>query len=158
MKIVIGLVIGFIVGVFGGYFIGYDHGFEGAAVQFAESLPPRDVAGDAAQTMAGLVSVWRSTQDGKFTREFRNDGSVIDRYEGNSPDSEGLWLVFTKEIPDASFSGPYEDGAVYLAMTMSESEKLYFKVTRIDAGTLELVFLDGDLPAQAGGVLSFTRI
>ena len=152
MRTFIVLLIGFLVGALGGYFVGYDHGFEGAVVQLSPTETPGDEAGDAAETMRNLIGVWQGVQDTKFTRTFRNDGSVIDDYEGSSPDSEGLWMVFTKEIPDGSYIDTLQPGAVYLSMAMSESERLYFQVTRIDATTLELVFLKG------GGVLSFQRI
>lgn len=106
---------------------------------------------DAAAAMGNIIGSWRSDDDAAFTRDIRNDGTVVDRYEGVE-DSEGLWMVFTKEIPDTAFTGIIEEGAVYLSLAMSEDEKLYFKIVKADGESLELIYLD------RGGALSFHRV
>ncbi len=148
MRHLVLILIGLVVAGGLGYFIGYDHGFENSAVP-ASTFEKGSVS-DAASTMANVIGLWRSNNDSKFTREIRNDGVVADRYEGQA-DSDGLWMVFTKDIPDTSFTGSLEDGAVYLSVAMGEDEKYYFKVSKADGQSLELVYLD------RGGVLSFTR-
>lgn len=152
MRHLLLILIGLIVAAGLGYFVGYDHGFENATGEFIAGDQEQDAPGNAAQAMANIIGMWQSIDDPKFTREIRNDGVVIDRYEGSSPDdTDGLWMVFTKEIPDAAYAGTIEEGAVYLSIAMSESEKLYFKIVKADGNALELVFLDGS-------VLSFKRI
>jgi copper homeostasis protein (lipoprotein) len=43
-----------------------------------------------------LVGIWRSTQDTKYTREFKAEGAVIDKYEGTTNDTQsGVWNVIT---------------------------------------------------------------
>lgn len=132
-----------------GYFVGYDHGFENSAVPTSKF--ENASVSDAAATMANVIGMWQSSDDPRFTREIRNDGVVVDRYEGEE-DSDGLWMVFTKEIPDTSFTGTIEAGAVYLSIAMSEDEKYYFQVMNADGQKLDLLYLD------RGGVLSFTRV
>lgn len=108
-----------------------------------------------------LEGKWVSTQDTKFTREFKDDGTVIDAYESSSPNVEGNWALFTREMPVEGFVGELEDEPIYLAIAQPESEALYFKITKIDEDTLELIYLNRGLPApgggQAGGTLVFTR-
>ena len=99
-----------------------------------------------------LEGKWVSTEDAKFTREFKSDGTIIDEYEGSAPDTNGNWTLFTKEMPVEGFTGELEDEPIYLAIAMPESEALYFKITKIDEGTLEMVYLN------RGGTLSFTKI
>jgi hypothetical protein len=133
-----------------GYFVGYDHGFDRAArAPEAGAFEATNVS-DAAAVMGRIVGTWRSSEDPKFIREIRNDGVAVDRYEGE-PESEGLWMVFTKEIPDTTFNGTFEDGAVYLSIAMGEDEKYYYKVLDTDAGSLVLIYLD------RGNVLTFAR-
>ena len=139
------ILIGLVLSAGLGYFIGYDHGFESQVA----STPTASIS-QAATVMSEIIGRWQSTEDPKFTREILNDGSVIDRYEGE-PDSKGLWMVFTKDIPDTAFTGTLEEGAVYLSLSMSEDEKLYFKILNT-GNTLELNYLD------RGNTLSFTRV
>jgi hypothetical protein len=132
-----------------GYFVGYDHGFEKAG---AHTQPVAWHAfGAAASAMSRIVGAWQSNEDPKFIREIRNDGSVVDRYEGTD-DSEGRWMIFTKDVPNAEFPYPFEDGVIYLSLAMSETEKYYFKIVHIDERLMQLVYLD------RGGSLSFTRL
>lgn len=134
-----------------GYFVGFDHGFKNAPAPAAFGAYEDATLSDAATTMSNIVGLWQSNEDGKFTREIRNDGTVVDRYEGGE-DSDGLWMVFTKDIPDTAFTGTIEDGAVYLSLAMSEDERLYFKIVKADRQSLELIYLD------RGGALSFHRV
>lgn len=146
------LILGGIVLASGiGYFVGFDHGFERSAAAPASSVYADATVSDAATVMGNIIGSWRSDDDAAFIRDIRNDGTVVDRYEGGE-DSEGLWMVFTKEIPDTAFIGVIEEGAVYLSLAMSEDEKLYFKVTEADGESLELIYLD------RGGKLSFHRV
>ena len=145
------ILAGLVIAAGLGYFVGYDHGFEKMAVAPEESAFEASTVSSAADVMARVIGNWQSTEDPAFTREIRNDGVVVDRYEG-AADAEGFWMVFTKEIPNESFAGELEDGAVYLSLSMGEDEKYHFKVTEASGDSLELIYLD------RGGALSFTRI
>ncbi|MFZ2555808.1 MAG: hypothetical protein WAZ27_00100 [Minisyncoccia bacterium] len=152
MRHLLLILVGLIVASGAGYFIGYDHGFKKGAVPIPVSVETNAVS-DAAMVMSQIVGMWQSTDDPKFTREIRNDGVVIDSYAGGEDaDSDGLWMVFTKEVPDEAFTGVFEPNVAYLSMGMSETEKLYFKILRVDDESLQLLYLD------RGNLLSFVRI
>lgn len=145
------LILGGIIIASGvGYFVGFDHGFNRSADPVTAPYEQGSLS-DAATVMSNIIGMWQSDEDPKFTREIRNDGTVVDGYEGEE-DSDGLWMVFTKEIPDTAYAGTIEDGAVYLSLAMSEEEKLYFKVVEADEDSLELIYLD------RGNTLSFHRV
>jgi len=146
------LILGGIILASGiGYFVGFDHGFERSTVTPVPSAYEDATLSDGATVMSNIVGKWQSDEDSKFIREIRNDGTVVDQYEGEA-DSDGLWMVFTKEIPDTAFDGTMEDDAVYLSLAMSEEERLYFKVIQVDGDSLELIYLG------RGNVLSFHRV
>lgn len=152
MRHLILILLGLIAVSGVGYFVGYDHGFENAAIGNTPIVEETSSVTDAAEAMSRIVGMWQSTDDPRFTREIRNDGVIIDLYAGETDaDSDGLWMVFTKDIPDAAFTGTIEEGATYLSIGMSETEKLYFKILTLDETSLQLLYLD------RGNLLSFTR-
>jgi hypothetical protein len=118
----------------------------GVALFGARAVSPMESA------RANLIGLWRSTEDAKFTREFRSDGTTYDAYEGSVVESDGRWILFTKNMPPEGYEVPLEDTVVYLAITEPESEPLYFRVTRAEVDALELIYLN------RGGILSFERI
>jgi len=97
-----------------------------------------------------IVGTWRSTEDAKFTREFRADGTVVDSYEGEeSATVEGKW-EFVEEIPDDL---PFADAEGAIIRITDEYETYYFRVndeSRYEA--LSLTYLSGN------GVLTFERV
>ena len=99
-----------------------------------------------------IVGKWQSVDDEKFTREFKADGTAVDRYDNESA-SSGTWKVFTKEDP-AEVLFPIADDAVYIQMTMqgTQADKLNFKLAKLTPEELELVYMD------RGGVLRFRRV
>lgn len=144
LLILVGLALSGTVG----YFVGFNHGFSNNT----PSVPVFETSvSEAADVMANIVGTWQSNDDAAFIREIRNNGTIVDTYTGEDP-SEGLWMVFTKEIPDTAFVGTIEEGAVYLSLMMSEDERLYFKVVKADGQSLDLIYLD------RGNALSFSRI
>lgn len=159
MRHLLLIFIGLIVAAGFVYFVGYDHVFKNAERKTRTEYE-KNAASDAVQVKNNLVGMWQGVEDPKFTTEIRNDGVVIDRYEGRSPDLQGLWMVFTKEIPDATYTDLIEEGAVYLSVTMSEGEKHYFRITKADGNALDLVYLDreGTLSPKRGETLSFKRM
>jgi hypothetical protein len=107
---------------------------------------------DMTTDRAILIGKWVSTQDTKFTREFKGDGTVIDTYEGSTPNSQGHWTLFTKDMPVEGFTGDLEEKSIYLSIAAPQSEALFFKISKIDSANLELVYFN------RGGTLSFTKV
>jgi hypothetical protein len=150
MKHLVLILTGLAAATILGYFIGYDHGFARAVLMHENvSAVAESAVTEAASAMATLIGVWQSRDDAQFTREFLNDGSVMDR--SSDAENAGMWMVFTKDIPEPTFPYVYEDGATYLLIVMGGGEKYYFKIAQIGE-SLELVHLD------SGNSLVFNRV
>lgn len=164
MRLLLITVVIFAIGLGTGYHFGLDHGFERAVSEFdahamertsmetphvlVESVDKETTPPSPAEAMVG---VWQSVQDSKFTREFQEDGTVIDRYEGDdSATVEGSWYLFMYPT-DERVPFTIQPGVQYLRITMPE-EVLYFSVTKVDAADLELVYLG------VGDTLQFIRL
>jgi hypothetical protein len=155
-KILIGIIVTIVAGVgfYAPTFVNQDYSRVDNTAAAAALLSNRPVAEGAMSPEAIVVSsamigVWRGASDQMFTREFREDGVVIDRYEGETPiTTEGIWGAFTADMAPAGTRGLAE-GVVYVQMTFGEAS-LYFAVAKA-ADTLELVYLD------RGSQSNFTR-
>lgn len=100
-----------------------------------------------------ILGTWQSVDDEQFTREFRGDGTVIDRYDGAEV-STGTWIAFTADAPLA-VSFPLEPDTVYIRMAEEEGDEattLHFKLTTLTPEELELVYM------ERGGALRFTFV
>jgi hypothetical protein len=99
-----------------------------------------------------IVGMWRSTDDAKFVREFKEGGTVQDWYDGKVV-STGTAVAFTSENALA-VSFPLERDVVYIQLKMagSQSETLNFKLNKLTPDELELTYMD------RGGVLRFTYV
>lgn len=125
-----------------------------AAEQSATSSPPSAEEHAASLAPAALraevTGSWQSADDPKFTRVFRADGTVTDRYEGN-PDAtlSGSWRVIADgEGLPASLSA---EERTIIRVSFPE-EVLFFVVTALTEDELEMAYVGG------GGSLRFTRI
>lgn len=162
MRFLLILII-FGLGVGLGYYVGTGGSIEGALKNF--NVPEKVVdavkrvqpeftefnndAPSANETVGQIPGVWQSIEDPKFTREFRVDGTVFDRYEGK-PDAtvEGQWHVVMSSDEKLPFT--MKAGVTYLVIEEVE-EVLYFSVNKLTADELELVY-------QSGEVLKFKRV
>lgn len=100
----------------------------------------------------GLVGKWQSNEDSKFTREFKNDGTVVDGYEGTVP-TQGKWAVFSDKNPiDVAFSLEPNTTYVQIVFNNDSSQALNFKVVKLTPEELDLIYMD------RGGSLSFKRL
>ncbi len=100
-----------------------------------------------------LAGTWRSTEDSKFTREFRADGTVTDLYNNASP-GVSTWNVFSAtNLPEKAVSFPLEPGATYLQMVdVKTGNVLDFKVVALTANELQLIYM------ERGNTLDFMRV
>ena len=107
------------------------------------------ISPEARVVSRAMIGTWKSADDPKFTREFREDGTVLDRYEGGeSATREGIWGVFTADMAATGTTTGLAPGVVYLQMTINDVS-VYFSVIRA-ADTLEFAYLEG-------GQLNFVR-
>lgn len=102
--------------------------------------------------MESIQGIWQSIDDPKFARQFKDNGVVIDTYEGQA-DTEGVWNTFTTDT-GAVAPFPLEPGVVYLQLEMGggQEELLYFKVISLTPEELELAYMG------RGNILRFTYI
>ncbi len=106
-----------------------------------------------AETSSAVAGEWKSTDDAKYTRTFRADGTVTDTYEGDaSATTNGTWTVFTSatELP-VGVSFPLDTGTSYIQVAMN-GEVFNYRVSSVTASELELIYMD------RGGVLRFSKV
>jgi hypothetical protein len=107
----------------------------------------------AAVTTA-LVGVWQSIGDTRFSREFRADGTLVDRYEGDPDNSQnGAWLLFAGSTPPPEFAGhrAFVAKGVYLEIR-ENGDVLLFGIAAVDRSALQMINMD------RGNTLTFNRI
>lgn len=99
-----------------------------------------------------IVGKWKSDQDPKFMREFKDDGTVVDWYD-NKVETTGTFKVFTKDKP-LTVAFPLDANATYLQLKMagSQSDTLNFKVSKLTPEVLNLTYMD------RGGVQTYTLV
>lgn len=119
----------------------------------APTMPAEEEVGEENQaTESAVVGTWRSKQDSKFTREFRADGTIVDRYEGDeSATIEGSWSMANPAAVD--LQGMEYDAEAQLIMVSDPYESYLFKVNAVSETDLSLTYIGG-----AGGTLEFERI
>lgn len=109
------------------------------------------VAPDESLVAATLAGVWKSADDSNFTREFKGDGSVIDRYAGDAAaESTGAWFVYTASTAPSGLPFVPDPQYAYVRITAG-SDTYDFAVASLSATDLQLVYL------ERGGVLTFTK-
>lgn len=136
-----------LLGLFVGYLFGFDVGYEGGA----RAAGNANAVSELSAVMQAVVGDWQSTSDAKFARSFKADGTAVDSYDGKT-DMHARWTAFTSEVPHQSYTGTMEDGAAYLALEAEGESPLFFRITKLNATELELLYLD------RGGTLTFTRV
>ncbi len=154
-KVLVGIVALLLLG--GGYWFYTDSQKENAKVADTTTPAPQT---ETTQTQAKMspeagraVGKWKSTEDAKFTREFREDGTVTDMYEGQaSATVNGTWYqVVNVSVEPVTL--PAVGDATLLKLVL-DGEAFYFAIsadTTVDK--LVLINLGG-----RGNILSFTRV
>ncbi|HET8580892.1 MAG TPA: hypothetical protein VFL98_00275 [Candidatus Paceibacterota bacterium] len=116
----------------------------------AASHPAPAGATETAPTLAGE---WRSTDDPKFMRTIREDGTFTDAYQGEpSATANGQWRIFDASQVRADFPYPLDAGASYLEFDDASGTTLYFKIVSLATSSLALMYLD------RGNMLLFDRV
>ncbi|MBI5644883.1 hypothetical protein HY970_02185 [Candidatus Kaiserbacteria bacterium] len=134
-----------------GYYFEYGHRW-GRSVGNTKSNTEIEQKPTETNTRTKLIGTWRSAEDSKFTREFKADGTSIDRYEGEKSATQiGSWEAFTSTNPDPGISEKLVSGITYIKIE-GQYEVLFFSVVKINDAELELNYLD------RGNTLRFTRV
>jgi hypothetical protein len=121
----------------------------GGAAPADTAAPP-----SLADVTHALVGVWQSIDDTRFSREFRADGTAIDRYEGDPDNSQsGAWLLFAGSAPPPQLAGhrAFAAKGVYLEIR-ENGDTMIFGITALDRSALQMVNID------RGNTLTFNRL
>ncbi len=103
-----------------------------------------------------MLGTWKSSSDTKFTREFRSDGVIYDRYEGDATAGMGgSWAVVdpAQEAPLASLAASLAATTVIKATWNDGADVTYFSVNKLDEKSMTITDLSG-----RGGVTVFAKI
>lgn len=101
-----------------------------------------------------MYGTWESTEDAKFTREFRSDGTVIDRYEGDaSATATGTWSVVDPAAEAQFIDAPLGslEGMSVVRIAFPEGN-YYFSINKITETELAMTYLG------RGNILVFTKV
>src|SRR3989344_7480444 len=155
-KVLVGIIALLIIG--GGYWFYTDSQKENAKV--ADTSTPATQTETTQTSQAKMspeagraIGKWKSTEDAKFTREFREDSTVTDMYEGDaSATANGTWSQVV-DVAVEPVQLPAVGGATLLKLILG-GEAYYFAIsTDTTADKLVLINLGG-----RGNILSFTRV
>src|SRR3989338_9817743 len=153
-----GVLIGIIVLLLAGgayWFINNSKAAAPEAVQTGTETAqtPQSAQAKMSPEAGRAVGKWQSTGDAKFTREFREDGTVTDTYEGDaSATANGTWSQVI-DVAVEPVQLPSVGGATVLKLILG-GEAYYFAIsTDTTADKLVLINLGG-----RGNILSFTRV
>lgn len=100
-----------------------------------------------------IVGKWQSTEDPKSVREFKDDGTMVDIYDGKVVSTD-LFVVFTKENAPKIVAFPIEDNAVYIQATQkgTQEDTLNFKLVKLTPDELVLIYM------ERGGTLTYKAV
>lgn len=156
MKSLLGIIVVLAI-LAGGWYYYNGAPMQGAAPEdtnTSEAMDAGSVKPDAALVVTETIrGTWKSTEDAKFVRIFKENDVIEDRYDGKVV-ATGLWVAFEKGLNAPEVPFPLEDNAIYIQATItgSQADTLNFKVAKLTDTELELVYMD------RGGVLAFTRV
>lgn len=103
-----------------------------------------------------MSGTWQSNSDAKFTREFRADGVVYDRYKGDATAGVGgSWEVVDPAKESALLARATALAGVTVIKAMWEDGAVvtYFSINKLDEKSMTITDLSG-----RGGVTVFTKI
>src|ERR1700679_387953 len=98
----------------------------------------------APSQQAQMVGMWRSTDDARAMVEIRSDGTWIDSYTGEpSATATSHWRLFSGAKPPKEAAGETLDAkSTYLEVTDQDGGSLVYALDKVDAKSLELIYLD----------------
>lgn len=113
-------------------------------------------AGVYAAVDPAMTGTWESKEDAKFTREFRADGTVVDRYQGDaSATATGTFVTIDPSvvevpgIPSANLGGL----TVIRIEWAGDPAPMFFSIQTMTESELHMTNLSG-----RGNILMFTKI
>lgn len=113
-------------------------------------------AGEFSAVNSVMTGLWKSVDDENYTREFKKNGIVLDKYVGE-PDATdaGLYVAIDPRIVTVP-GVPTENllGITVLKISFSKiPEPLFFSINALDSTNLTMTYLEG-----TGKPLTFTKV
>ncbi len=161
-KVLLGIVVAIAIGVTAHFVASMDVPAQYAVMpsqqtgSVAVAVVAVPVADEGMSALAGSVwevlpGEWQSNADPRSKLVFNADGTVVSRYDGDSPVSKnGVWGVFTAEMAPEGAGEWMREGIVYMQVTI-EGESRYFEVGWL-GDALQLLSMEN------GSAARFTRI
>lgn len=102
-----------------------------------------------------MHATWRSTEDPKFTRTFRADGTVTDAYEGDAAATESGTYAAIDPATETGFPLPAANfsGTTVIRIDFERSGPMYFGILTLTESELAMTNISG-----RGNTLSFVRV
>lgn len=158
-KIVLGIVVLVLAG--GAYWFYTDSQKEGDTQRLTEGSTAQDpnsvqAGGEAAPANdPAMNGTWKSKEDAKFTREFKADGTITDKYEGDSSATETGTYTTVNVALEAGLPVPAANltGLTVIKATFPKTGVMYFGVQSLTGTDLSLIHLSG-----RGNILTFTKV
>jgi|GEM_PF-3103847 len=146
------------------YYFGFDHGWERSVANSATSSQEensessqQNVEGGYSAGDARMVGKWKSTEDAKFTREFRADGTIVDMYLGEeSATVSGLYaqidttVIAVPGVPRENLAGLT---VIQIAFGDDPANPMFFGIHTLTDSELHMSNLSG-----RGNMLVFAKV
>lgn len=119
----------------------------------AAPVPPPGAGASSADPI--MVGTWKSTDDGKFTRTFRADGTVTDAYEGDASATDSGTYTTVDPAAEAGFPAPAANfsGMTVVKVNFEKAGVMFFGINSMTETNLTMTYVGG-----AGKPLSFTKV
>lgn len=155
-TLVIGAVIIILAGI--AYYVGFG---DGAPATSPDQNATSTVSGDESDGVFTvvdpvMVGTWKSKEDAKFSREFKADGTVVDRYSGDaSATATGTFVTIDPSkvevpgVPKENLMGM----TVIRTMWEGEGAPMFFSINSMTDVELSMTNLSG-----RGNILMFTKV
>ena len=129
---------------------------QGISLQTSTEEEQTSETGDEASRDPLMSGTWQSDTDAKFTREIRQDGVIIDRYEGDaSAGINGEWNVTdpATEPALATLVGSLVGITVIKVEWEGGVEVTYFAINSLSKASMTITDLSG-----RGSITTFTKV
>ena len=101
------------------------------------------------QLKTGIIGKWRSLDDENFREEFTPD-TLISYYHTGNMGTSSYQFYKSADVPKGAVP-VVEDGKLYLKVVDKSAGDLWYEVTKLDTGNLEMIY------EGAGNTLRFTK-
>lgn len=157
MNNMMGWIVAAIVVVAAGVFYFWPQLSQAPAEQSGQQATTTASGAQQGVDRAQMTGTWRSTTDSKFTREFRADGVIYDRYEGDAiAGTGGSWSVVLDASRETGLTVPAANliGKTVIKAEWEDGSLItYFTVDALSGTSMTTTDLTGN-----GKVTIYTKV